>query len=236
MAGMSAVEDVRAVLRGEIVAQYQPGDFLPNERELAERFGVARNTIRETMIHLEAFGLIEKTKRGARVREVDFDPVFQIFAQHFDASPDRLEDVLNFRRMTETGAAHFAVRHVDDAVLARMVEANDRMASAVTVAQAAAHDYDFHLGLVEAARNDTLLRMYRVMAVTLRFYLEIGKSQHLDTQTAHAQHARIIAALAGRDHAGLCNALHDHFDHSGLVLAANRQTIPQPAADTRLAD
>lgn len=91
------------MLRGEIVAQYHPGDFLPNERELADRFSVARNTFRETMIHLAAFGLIEKTRRGARVREADFDPVFQIFAQHLDASPDRLEDVQTFRRMTETG-------------------------------------------------------------------------------------------------------------------------------------
>lgn len=222
MAGISAVEDIRSVLSREIVDGYSPGQFLPNERDLAERFGVARNTIRETMIHLEAFGLIEKTRRGARVRQADFDPVFQIFAQHFDSSPDRLEDVLNFRRLTETGAAHFAVRHVDDAVLERMRLANDRMATAVTVAQAASHDYDFHLGLIEAARNDMALRMYRVMGVTLRFYLEIGKSQHSDTQTAHAQHARIIDALQARDHAALCAALHDHFDHSGLVLAANR--------------
>ncbi|HBU14375.1 MAG TPA: FadR family transcriptional regulator, partial [Gemmobacter sp.] len=39
MAGQSAVEDIREVLRREIVEQMQIGDLLPNERELAERFG-----------------------------------------------------------------------------------------------------------------------------------------------------------------------------------------------------
>lgn len=64
MAGQSAVEDIRETLRREIVERMEVGDLLPNERELAERFGVARNTVRETMIHLEAFGLIEKTRRA----------------------------------------------------------------------------------------------------------------------------------------------------------------------------
>lgn len=58
MAGQTAVEDLREMLRQEIVERMQIGDLLPNERELAERFGVARNTVRETMIHLEALGLI----------------------------------------------------------------------------------------------------------------------------------------------------------------------------------
>ncbi|MEH0072499.1 GntR family transcriptional regulator [Pannonibacter sp. Pt2-lr] len=99
MAGLSAVEDIREVLRREIVERMQVGDLLPNERDLAERFGVARNTVRETMIHLEAFGLIEKTRRGAKVRKPDFDPIFSVFAQHFDNSAKTLEDVLNFRRI-----------------------------------------------------------------------------------------------------------------------------------------
>ncbi|MEI4487401.1 FCD domain-containing protein [Frigidibacter sp. MR17.14] len=219
MAGVSAVEDVRGVLRREIVTLYAAGDYLPNERDLAERFGVARNTIRETMIHLEAFGLIEKTKRGAKVREPDFDPIFEVFTQHFDASPGKLEDVLNFRRIVETGAARYAAEGADAEVIARMEEANRRMGEAVTVSEAAGHDYDFHLGLVEASRNDVLLRMYRVMAVTLRFYLEVGKSQRPDTEAAVAQHNSIIEALKARDRVALAKALDIHFDHSGSVLA-----------------
>lgn len=221
MVGTSAVHDLRTTLRREIVERYDVGDFLPNERELAERFGVARNTIRETMIHLEAFGLIEKTKRGARVSEPTFDSIFEVFTQHFDHSAERMEDVLNFRRVVETGAAALCVAGADEAILARMAEANDRMATAVTVGQAAGFDYDFHFAMVEAARNDVLTRMYRVMAVALRFYLEIGKSRRHDTEAAFAQHQAIIDAIRAKDADALAARVNDHFNHSGSVFAAS---------------
>lgn len=220
MAGTSAVDEIRKALRKEIVERYSPGDFLPNERELAERFKVARNTIRETMIHLEAFGLIEKTKRGAKVQKPDFDAIFEVFTQHFDNSPKAMCDVLNFRRIVETGAAGFAVGSVDDDILKRMEDANRSLASALTVSEAAGHDYEFHLCLVAASRNAVLLSLYQVMATTIRYYLEIGKTRRLDTETACAQHERIIEALKARDAARLASALNTHFDHSGSVLAA----------------
>lgn len=220
MAGQSAVEDIREVLRREIVERMQVGDLLPNERELAERFGVARNTVRETMIHLEAFGLIEKTRRGARVCQPNFDPIFSIFAQHFDHSAKTLTDVLNFRRIVETGAAPLAVLGVTDALLQRMSEANTRMCRALTTAEAAGHDYDFHMAMVEATGNTVLIRMYRVLSVPLKFYLEVGKSRSPETEQSEAEHAEIIARLKAGDAAGLTTALNRHFDHSGAVLAA----------------
>lgn len=233
MAGQSAVEDIREVLRREIVEQMQIGDLLPNERELAERFGVARNTVRETMIHLEAFGLIEKTRRGARVRQPDFDPIFSVFVQHFDHSAKTLADVLNFRRIVETGAVPLAVQGVTDATLDRMAQANDRMGRAMTASEAAGHDYDFHMAMVEATGNTVLIRMYRLLSVPLKFYLEVGKSRQPETEQSVAEHARIIARLKERDAAGMMTALNAHFDHSGAVFAALSQraatAIPETA-------
>lgn len=216
----STVEEVRDHLRREIAEGLTPGDLLPNERDLAERFQVSRNTIRETMIHLEALSLIEKTKRGARVRRPDFGLMFQELTRYFDTSARTFTDVLNFRRINETGAAPLMVVHVTDALLEQITEANRRMSAALTAAEAAEADYAFHLGLVEAAGNEVLLRMYSVMATPLRYYLEVGKSQKLDTETAETQHNAIIAALSRRDPAELGDALSRHFQHSGEVLAS----------------
>lgn len=229
MAGQSAVEDLRETLRREITDTMQAGDLLPNERELAERFGVARNTVRETMIHLEALGLIEKTRRGARVRQPDFEPIFAALAQHFDNSDATMQNVLNFRRMVETGAAPFAVRGVTETLLARMTEANSRMGRALTASEAAGHDYDFHMGLAEATGNTVLIRMYRVLSAPLKFYLEVGKSHQPETAQSVAEHSRIIETLRKGDSAGLAAALNAHFDHSGAVFAAlAHRDVPAP--------
>ncbi|TQS73070.1 FadR family transcriptional regulator [Rhodobacteraceae bacterium] len=215
----TTVEDVRDVLRQEIAERYQPGDLLPNERDLAERFDVSRNTIRETMIHLEALTIIEKTKRGARVRASDFDLMFNEMTPFFDTSARSFTDVLNFRRINETGAAPLMVCHVTAPQIDAIRAANHEMGAALTAAEAAAADYAFHQRLVEAAGNSLLTHMYQVLAVPLKYYLEVGKSQKLNTQTAVAQHDRIITALEARDAPALSTAMAEHFQHSGDVLA-----------------
>lgn len=218
MVGMSAVEDLRETLRREIVDLYEVGDLLPCERDLAERFNVSRNTIRETMIHLEAFQLVRKTKRGAQVSKPDFDTMFRGFTQFFGTSTQTFTDVLNFRRIVETGAAPLITHNATDGCLSQMAEANRLMQQAMTTSEAAEWDYRFHLALVDASKNDVLSRMYRVMSVPLRYYLEVGKSQTPATTTAYEQHARIIDALRNREPEALTRALSEHFRHSSKTL------------------
>lgn len=219
MVGTTAVDELRELLRRDIVQNFQPGDMLPNERELAERYSVARNTVRETLIHLEAFGMIEKTRRGARVRKPDFDALFGVFAQYFDSSPQTMGDVLAFRRIVETGAAALAIQNHPPEIIARMEAANARMAGALTVSEAAGHDYDFHFCIVEATGNEVLIRMYRVLSPALRYYLEVGKSHLPETEAAGIQHGRIIDALKARNAARLRQELDSHFEISGRVYA-----------------
>ncbi|MFN4156229.1 MAG: FadR/GntR family transcriptional regulator [Paracoccaceae bacterium] len=218
MVGTSAVEEIRETLRREIVDLYQVGDVLPCERDLAERFDVSRNTIRETMIHLEAFQLVRKTKRGAQVSKPDFDTMFRGFTQFFGTSTQTFTDVLNFRRIVETGAGPLITHNATDDCIARMADANRRMQQALTTSEAAEWDYRFHLALVDASRNDVLSRMYRVMSVPLRYYLEVGKSHTPATTTAHEQHAQIIDALHRRDSEALTRTLSAHFQHSSDTL------------------
>lgn len=215
----TTVEYIRNTLRREISEQYDVGDLLPNERDLAQRFEVSRNTIRETMIHLEALSLIEKTKRGARVRRPDMGLIFQELTQFFDTSARSFSDVLNFRRINETGAAPLMVCHVTNEILHELQTSNRRITTALTSRDAAEADYDFHLSLVRASGNQILLQMYEMMAEPMIFYMEIGKSHQLETAGAAHQHEQIIKALKMRDVNALQDKLSDHFQHSGNVLA-----------------
>ena len=224
----SAVQHVLDILKKEIQAQYQPGDFLPNERELAERFNVGRNTVREALIFLEAYHLVEKTQRGARVREPSFEPVFHIFSDAFSPSSQTASDVLAFRRIVESGVLPDVVAHATDTDIQTMEAAIDRMDRAPTIREAAQADHDFHAALLNASGNQVLQQLYKVMAGTLTYYLEIGKSNSEHNVKASTQHRHIVDALRARDLSSMQAAVQDHFQHSDSV-----RTRETPTRKTR---
>ena len=62
-------EQLRAILE-DLIAGLRPGDPLPSERELAERYDVARMTVRGELNRLAAQGVIERVQgRGTFVAE-----------------------------------------------------------------------------------------------------------------------------------------------------------------------
>lgn len=213
----SAVQHVLDVLKKEIQSLYAPGDVLPNERVLSERFNVSRNTVREAMIFLEAYQLVEKTQRGARVREPSFEPMFHIFSDAFGPSSKTARDVLAFRRIVEHGVLPEVVAHATEADIAAMEAAIDRMDRARTIREAAQADHDFHAAMLFASDNRVLQQLYKVMAETLVYYLEIGKSVSDNNIKASAQHRAIVAALRARSLESLQAAVGDHFQHSDAV-------------------
>jgi GntR family transcriptional regulator len=62
-------EQLRSILE-DLIGALKPGDPLPSERELAERFDVARMTVRAEITRLAAEGLVERVQgRGTFVAE-----------------------------------------------------------------------------------------------------------------------------------------------------------------------
>lgn len=83
-------EQVAANLEAEIAAgALRPGDRLPSERELAERLGVSRATVREALGALQVSGVVE-TRRGAGSYVVQAPARASIRALPTDASPSGL--------------------------------------------------------------------------------------------------------------------------------------------------
>src|SRR5690606_7812443 len=67
-----SVDLAAAQLREAILSGvYAPGDRLPPERELAETLGISRLTLRASLSHLEAEGLI-RARQGSGVTVLDY--------------------------------------------------------------------------------------------------------------------------------------------------------------------
>ena len=205
------------ILRGIL----RPGERLPAERELAERLGVSRPSLRDAVAHLQSAGLLS-TKAGAGIYVADvlgsaFSPALvDLFARHEEA----VFDYLSFRRDMEGLAAERAARLGSDtdlavvaAVFAKMESAHDARSSE----QEAQLDAQFHLAIIEASHNVVMLHMMRSMYDLLQggvFYnRQIMFKQRTSRSALLDQHRTINEALQARDPAAAREAVEAHMEY-----------------------
>ncbi|QDC02392.1 FadR/GntR family transcriptional regulator [Ollibium composti] len=232
MARTSAVQSVVSTLRSEIPENYKPGDLLQNERDIAERLDVSRNTVREALIHLEAFGIIEKTQRGPRVCAPNIGAVFHVMDQYFDRSPKTCQDLLDFRRIIDLGLLPQALENATEDDLALLEKHVSRMERALTAREAAEADYAFHNEIVRVADNRVAMTLYTVLTHTLIFYMEIGKNSRENSERTIEDHRAIVAALRSRNLPDALRALSNHYEYSEQAVRAVL-TRSATAAETR---
>ncbi|WP_106745118.1 FadR/GntR family transcriptional regulator [Yoonia maritima] len=204
------------ILRGIL----RPGERLPSERELSERMGVSRPSLREALADLQERGLLS-SRAGAGVYVADvlgsaFAPALvTLFATHVEA----VFDYIAFRRDMEGLAAERAARLASDTDLALINTIFQKMEAAHekrNPADEAYLDADFHLSIIEASHNIIMLHMMRSMYELLRegvFYnRSIMFKQRTTRDTLLDQHRAINDALQARDPAGARAAVEAHLN------------------------
>src|SRR5580693_9805081 len=97
------VDQIRLLMRQ---GQLKPGDRLPPERDLCERFGVSRVTVREALRMLESSGLVQirvGARGGAFVTAPSGDRVGEGLADMITLSAISAADVTEVRMILEVG-------------------------------------------------------------------------------------------------------------------------------------
>jgi GntR family transcriptional repressor for pyruvate dehydrogenase complex len=205
------------ILRGIL----RPGERLPAERELAERMGVSRPSLREAIAELQEKGLLS-SRAGAGIFVADvlgnaFSPALvALFSEH-DAA---VFDYVAFRRDMEGLAAERAARLGSDTDLRVIQTIYDKMAAAHTKrnpTDEAQLDAEFHLSIIEASHNVIMLHMMRSMYELLRegvFYnRQVMFRQRTTRDELLQQHKAINTAIQARNPAAARAAIEAHMDY-----------------------
>lgn len=217
----------KLILRGIL----RPGERLPAERDLAERFGVSRPSLREAVADLQAKGLLT-TRAGAGIFVADvlgnaFSPaLIDLFASDEEA----IFDVIAFRRDMEGLAAERAARLASDTDLKVIAAIFEKMESAKTrsdPAREARLDAEFHMAILEASHNVVMLHMMRSMFQMMQEGVFYNRQVMFDQATTRDslldQHRAILDALLRRDPKAARAAVTAHLDFVERALADKRK-------------
>lgn len=210
----SAVDNLVQQIKGYIQSNsLTVGDTLPSERELGEKFAAARNTVREAVRILKAYGVVDvRPKIGAVIVNRHMDAVLDLFSFQLSISRETFLDIQGFRRLIEVGSADAIFSAVTDGDIARFRKLNQEILDAPSKVEAAERDFGFHAALLELADNQTVLNVYTTMKPIIVKLMETGKESH-GLQGTFDTHTRILDALEKRDRLGFQYWMSNHLDH-----------------------
>ncbi|MAN98253.1 FCD domain-containing protein [uncultured Roseovarius sp.] len=205
----------------------RPGERLPAERDLAEKLGVSRPSLREAVAELQDKGLLS-ARAGAGIYVADVlgsafsDALIRLFAEHDEA----VFDYIGFRRDLEGLAACRAARLASDTDLQVIQTLMDKMEAAhkkTNPADEARLDAEFHMAIIEASHNVIMLHMMRSMFQLLREGVFYNRQVMFKQRTTRGalldQHRAINAAIQARDPEAARAAVNDHLNYVEKALA-----------------
>jgi DNA-binding FadR family transcriptional regulator len=218
-----------------VSGELQPGDEMPSERELMERFGVGRPAIREAMQALANIGLISITHgERARVHELTARSVVrQVDAAAnilLSVSPDNLGHLKAARRFFERGMVREAAEKATPADVARLADTLKRQEEKLGNVDAfIAADMRFHTQIAAISGNPIFEAVSEAMLGWLRqYHTEVLIWSGKENRTL-AEHREILGHIEAHDAEAADAAMTRHLDRSAALYAHHVQGGRGPA-------
>lgn len=209
----------RMITSGEL----KPGDDMPSERVLMERFGVGRPAIREAMQSLANMGLVAISHgERAKVLELTAQSIFrQVDATAkimLSRSSDSLEHLKNARIFFERGMAREAAAKATERDIEELREILERQRRSLGKAEEfISADMQFHTRIAQISGNPIFVAVSEAMLAWLKEYhtdmlIWTGKEKF-----TLVEHEKIVDRLAAADADGAEVAMLVHLERSSAL-------------------
>ena len=198
----------------------KPGDRLPPERELAERFGVGRSSVRDAIRTLELVGLVvPRHGEGTVVADVSPEAVVTPIASVLIRKRELIGELLDVRKMIEPPlAARAAVRATEEDV-ARLEDVLRRQREKMLRGESTVEeDTEFHYLVALAAKNTVVRSVLDVLMGLLRETRALSLQTRGRPQRSLAGHRRVLEAIKRHDPDAAERAVREHVEEIEAIV------------------
>jgi GntR family transcriptional repressor for pyruvate dehydrogenase complex len=212
----SPVDQIINQLRSLIASgQLKPGDRLPAERILAERFGIGRSYVREAILKLEFYGLLKTSPQsGTYVSGLSIKVLDNLICDIVKFHKDDFNALIEARYYLELSAVRLAAeRRTADDLTALQNSLKDYEGKVVNSIDAVEEDMLFHLKIAAAAKNPVIESMMVVLIPDLIKNIVENKICGQDRGYRSAdEHRAILKAIIRQDVKEAEAAMATHLD------------------------
>ncbi|WP_345900795.1 transcriptional regulator NanR [Martelella sp. UBA3392] len=200
--------------------ELKPGDYMPSERALMERFGVGRPAVREALQSLHNSGLIT-INHGERSRVKEINPA-TILTQSdelarlvLSAAPANLDHLKHARQMFELGMVRVAAEKATDADIAELRELVALQRSQLGDATAfIGTDMKFHRKIAALTDNPIIVSVSDAMLGWLFEYHVSLLHRSGGEELTLAEHDKIVDHIADHDVDGAIEEMRHHLERT----------------------
>ncbi|MGJ3401973.1 FadR/GntR family transcriptional regulator [Glutamicibacter sp. Je.9.36] len=179
-----------------------PGDRLPPEKELSEKLGLSRSSLREAVKALELIRVLD-VRRGDGTYVTSLEPGLLAEAMGFVVDLHRDSSVLELlevRRILEPSCAGLAAQRRLDEHLELLDASIAKVNAGTDLPSLIEHDLEFHAIIAEAAKNSYLATLLEALSSkTVRARVWRGLTQDHAVQRTLDEHQAIVSAIRDSD-------------------------------------
>lgn len=194
------VDNVLRELENMITGQMNPGDKLPTEMELSERFAVGRSTIRESMTALVAKKLVIRTNEGTFVSEHVNECLVDPLNVLIDMEVGKVKDLMQLREILELGTIRLAAENADEGTILNLERLDWQMNEpGITADMMQRRDIEFHSEIAKASGNVVLMELLNALREVIAANVESKDVMFGLVGNSYGMHREIIEAIKAHD-------------------------------------
>jgi GntR family transcriptional repressor for pyruvate dehydrogenase complex len=200
----------------------KPGDKLPSEQKLEEKFGIPRSAVRRALKILNAYGYVKTVPQsGTYVADMGINALGGLLSNILQLEEQDFESLVETRYVLEAYAVELAAKNATAEDLQELGSVHQDFCQQIEQGFTSFdEDLVFHIKIAECTKNTVVKALVTLLASDdLRLHKEfethVGKTKILERrQNAIQEHAKILAAIRAKNPENAVQAMQEHYQKS----------------------
>lgn len=210
---MKLVDEAQSKIEEMILnKEFDENGFLPSEGELCVKLGMSRSTVREAVRSMEVRGFLKRVHgKGLMVVDNSIKVVSRSIRDMMFLGDFSVDELLEVRRIIEIQTASLAAKRATPKDIEALRNRLENMENASVMDENYHNnDFEFHMLLVEAAKNKLLYAIVRAYTPLLKKLIVESSQVDYVIEQKHHYHRNIYECITKGDDEGasICMRVH----------------------------